>query len=309
MPTPTAASQSAPRPAARFVDLHCHSTASDGTRPPAEVVREAAAAGLSAIALTDHDTVAGCAEAAAEARKLGIDFLSGIEISAAYPRPGTMHILGYGVDPSYPALADLTRRLQAARRERNLKIVDTLRARGVAITMAEVEAAAGLGDDGRPVGVVGRPHFAKVLIDKGYCKTNGAAFAKYLGQGGSAYVDKEQFGPAQAIDLIHRSGGLASVAHPKQLQKQNDAQLAGEIKNLADAGLDALEVIHSDHRESYVDFLSDLADRFGLLKTGGSDYHGSNKPHITMGRAGIRRVPRAFYDGLVERLASLRRAG
>lgn len=301
MPTPSAP--------ARFVDLHCHSTASDGTRRPAEVVREAVDAGLSAIALTDHDTVAGCDEAAAEAEKLGIDFLPGIEISAAYPRPGTMHILGYGVDPAYPALAELTERLQAARRERNLKIVDTLRAKGVAITMAEVERAAGLGDDGKPVGVVGRPHFARVLIDKGYAKTNAGAFAKYLGQGGSAYVDKEQFTPAQAIDLIHQSGGLASVAHPKQLQKTNDAQLAGEVKDLADAGLDALEVIHSDHGESYVDQLSDLADRYGLLKTGGSDYHGSNKPHIAMGRAGLRRVPRAFYDALVDRLADRRRAG
>ncbi len=282
-------------PAPRFVDLHCHSTASDGTLPPREVVLLAKAAGLSALALTDHDTVAGVPEAAAAAAELGVDFLPGIEISASYPRPGTMHLLGYGIDPASPDLRDFTDQLQSARHERNLKIVDLLRSKGVAITFDEVKQAAG-------EGVIGRPHFAKILIDKGYCKTNAACFNKYLGQGGSAYVNKEQFTPFQAIALIHAAGGLVSLAHPKQLQKQNDAQLVGEIKDLADAGLDALEVIHSDHRESFVDHLSDVADRFGLLKTGGSDFHGSNKAHISLGKAGLRRVPREFYDKVVERL-------
>ena len=285
----------APDSPARFVDLHCHSTASDGTLPPREVVQLAAAAGLSALALTDHDTVAGVPEAAAAAAELGIDFLPGIEISASYPRPGTMHLLGYGIDPASPQLHAFTAELQASRHERNLKIVDLLRQKGIAITFDEVREVAG-------EGVIGRPHFAKILIDKGYCKTPAACFNKYLGQGGSAYVDKEQFTPFGAIALIHAAGGLVSLAHPKQLRKENDAQLVGEIKGLADAGLDALEVIHSDHRESFVAHLSDLADRFGLLKTGGSDFHGSNKAHISLGKAGIRRVPRVFYETVVERL-------
>ena len=282
-------------PPPRFVDLHCHSTASDGTLPPREVVLLAKQAGLSALALTDHDTVAGVPEAAAAAAELGVDFLPGIEISASYPRPGTMHLLGYGIDPDSPDLRDFTDQLQSSRHERNLKIVDLLRASGVAITFDEVKQVAG-------EGVIGRPHFARILIDKGYCKTNAACFNKYLGQGGSAYVDKELFTPFQAIALIHAAGGIVSLAHPKQLQKQNDAQLVGEIKDLADAGLDALEVIHSDHRESFVAHLSDVADRFGLLKTGGSDFHGSNKAHIALGKAGLRRVPREFYEKIMDRL-------
>ena len=169
----------------QFVDLHCHSTASDGTLSPREVVRLAKESNLSALALTDHDTIAGIADASDEAKKLGIDFLPGIEISCEYPNPGTMHLLGYGIDPKSKTLHEMTEKLVTGRDERNVKIVDALQKQNVAITLAEVEAVAG-GD------VVGRPHIAQILVKKGYVSSIKHAFDKYLGQTGSAYFDKER---------------------------------------------------------------------------------------------------------------------
>src|SRR5438094_6056904 len=182
-----------------FVDLHCHSTASDGTLPPREVVRLAKQSNLSALAWTDHDTVAGCADAADEANKIGIDFLCGIEISAEYPRPGTMHILGYGVDPASPHLKNLTEILIAGRDIRNPKIIAKLNDMGVAVTMKEwADEAKG--------GVMGRPHLAAVLARKGYVSSIKQAFDKYIGQGAPAYFDKERLSPGQAIQRIVAAG-------------------------------------------------------------------------------------------------------
>lgn len=284
-----------------FVDLHCHSTASDGTLAPADVVRLAQRSGLTALALTDHDTIGGVAEAAAEAKKLGLDFLPGIEISAEYPHPGTMHILGYGVDPSRPSLANLTRQLLEGRDNRNPKIIQKLNELGVAITMEEVENEAG-------GNVVGRPHIAAILMRKGYVSSIKQAFDKYLAPGGLAYFDKERLTPKQALAMILESGGLPVLAHPVQLRTTNDAQLERVVKDLKDMGLVGLEIIHSDHDSALVEKYGALADRFGLLKTGGSDFHGTNKKDIELGLANGRRVPRSFFDGLVDRLRSERKA-
>ena len=162
--------------------------------------------GLSALALTDHDTIGGIEEAAAQAALLGLDFLPGIEISCEFPR-GTMHLLGYGVDPGSTVLRDLTRRLIAARDDRNPRIIRRLNELGVAITMQELEAEAG-------DGVVGRPHIAAILVRKGYVNSIKQAFDKYLGTGAAAYFDKERILPREAFDLIHRSGGLPARLIP-----------------------------------------------------------------------------------------------
>ena len=285
-----------------FVDLHCHSTASDGTLAPAQVVALAVRNCLSALALTDHDTVAGIPEAADAAREAGLDFLAGIEISCDVPKPATMHLLGYGVDPHSPALLGMTRRLIDARNARNPRIIRKLNELGVAITMTEVEAEAG-GD------VVGRPHIAAVLVRKGYASSTRQAFDKFLGQGGAAYFDKERPSSKQAIGLVRQSGGVPVLAHPVQLRTENDAQLERIIKDLKDLGLGGLEVIHSDHDAALVEKYSRLADRYGLLKTGGSDFHGTNKSQIDLGAANDRRIPREFFDALVDRVAALRKAG
>jgi len=281
-----------------FVELHCHSTASDGTLTPTQVAELAKKSGMTALALTDHDTVAGAGEAASAAGALGIDFIAGIEISAEYPHPGTMHILGYGVDPENPKLKSLTEDLLAGRDNRNPRIVAKLNEMGVAVTMKEWE-------DEAKGAVLGRPHLAAILHRKGYVSSIKQAFDKYIGQGAPAYFDKERLTPKQAIQRIRESGGLPVLAHPIQLRTENDAQLERVVKDLVDLGMIGLEVIHSDHDAALVEKYTQLADRFGLLKTGGSDFHGTNKKDIELGNARGRRVPREFYERLVEKLQQL----
>jgi len=283
--------------ASEFVDLHCHSTASDGTRSPSDVIALAVEVGLSALALTDHDTIGGVAEASAAAQKAGIDFLAAIEISCQYPAPGTLHLLGYGVDPESESLQTLTRKLLAGRDDRNPKIIARLQELGLSITMDEINAEAG----GL---VIGRPHIAAVLLRKGYVSSIKNAFDKYLAPGGLAYVDKERLSPKRAIELVKESGGLPVLAHPFQLRTENDAQLRRIVKDLFDVGLVGIEVIHSDHDAPHVKRYTELADELGLLKTGGSDYHGRNKDSIQLGTAQGRRIPREYFDDLVSRLES-----
>ncbi len=278
-----------------FVDLHCHSTASDGTLSPAEVVRLARRCRLSGLAVTDHDTVGGIAEAEAEARASGIDFIAGIEISCQFPT-GTMHLLGYGVDPVNPALTKLTTELVGGRDDRNPKIVEKLNQLGVSVTMDEWRARAS-------GGVLGRPQLAAILVEKGYVRSIQQAFDKYLGSDGLAYFDKERLPAREALDRIRQSGGLPVLAHPRQLRTGNDAELQTAVKNLVDLGLAGIEVIHSDHDADWVCKCEELANRFGLLKTGGSDFHGTNKKDISLGVANGRRVPRAYFDALKEQLA------
>src|SRR5215207_3060046 len=209
------------------IDLHCHSTASDGTLRPAEVVRLAHESGLSGLALTDHDTVAGVAEAAREAARLGIDFLPGIEVSCAFPRPGTFHLLGYGMDLASPALRRLVRTLEAAREERAALIVRRLNELGVDVSLQEARDEAGA------MAAIGRPHLAALLVRKGYAFSNRDAFTRFLGGGGAAYVDTAPLAPEQAIALIREAGGLASLAHPFQLRRRELSQLDALVRELA----------------------------------------------------------------------------
>jgi len=277
------------------VDLHCHSTASDGTLSPREVVQLAKDSGLSALSLTDHDTIAGNAEATSAALELNLDFLPGIEISCIFPKPGLMHLLGYGVDPRSDSLTMLTRKLIEGRDGRNLEIIERLQSLNVAITLQEVEDVAG-GD------VIARPHIAQVLIKKGYVTNTKQAFDKYLAPGGLAFFDKEVFTSREAIGMIHHAGGVVVLAHPVQLKHTNSAQLEQSLKNLVDLGLDGIEVIHSDHDEAAVTQLTQFADKFNLLKTGGSDFHGARKPGVQMGIANGRKIPREWFDAIVSRV-------
>lgn len=276
-----------------FVDLHAHSTASDGTFSPEQLARHAQACGLVGFALTDHDTAAGVQAAGDEAKRLGLQFLPGVEISAQCPRPGTLHLLGYGIDPDSAAMKELSAWQVEARDRRNVKIVQRLKDLGLDVTLEEVQE--------RAQGVVGRPHIAMVLIAKGYVASKEEAFAKYLTHGGAAYVDRERLPPRQAIDLVRRAGGLTVLAHPVQLRTGNDAELRRLVKDLVDLGLAGIEVIHSDHNDALIAKYTKLADRLGLLKTGGSDFHGENK-RIPLGVARGHRIPRSFMDELMARL-------
>jgi 3',5'-nucleoside bisphosphate phosphatase len=278
--------------ASNWIDLHCHSTASDGTLAPEDVVRLGVEVGLSALALTDHDTIDGLSAAAAEAKKLGLDFIGGIEISAEFPQPGTMHLLGYGIDAQSPVLRDLTKTLLDGRDTRNPKIIAKLQSLNVSITMKEVENEAG-------GNVVGRPHIAAILVRKGYVSSIKQAFDKYLAPGGLAYFDKERLTPAIAVGKIIEAGGIPVLAHPIQLRYLNEAELERIVKDLIDLGLAGIEVMHSDHGPELVEKYTRLADRYKLLKTGGSDFHGSNKTRIQLGDANGKRIPRQFFDDLV----------
>ena len=278
-----------------MIDLHMHSTGSDGTYAPAELVRQAKAAGLTHMALTDHDTVAGLAEAREEAGRQGISFLGGLEISAEL-QPGTMHILGYGFDESSPALLDRLEYVQRARRERNPGIVQKLNDLGFALTLEEVAAKAG-------GTVVGRPHFAQVMVEKGYVASTQEAFDKYLAKGKPAYLDKVRLSPEESVAAIRGAGGVAVLAHPLQLKATDEAHLETMVERLACAGLQGMECYYRNHTEEDTARFLRLAEAYGLFATGGSDFHGTNRPRIQLGTGeGNLRVPRACWDSLMKAL-------
>jgi hypothetical protein len=255
-----------------FVDLHSHSTASDGAFAPAVVVQEAHKAGLSAIALTDHDTTAGLAEAVAEGQRLGIRVVPGVELSAVESEHET-HILGLHLGSTGPIDARLAE-LREMRRTRAAKIVELLNTNGVRITFESVlEQAAGA--------AIGRPHVARALIAEGWAADSRDAFDRYLAAGRPGFVAKEQLSMRDAIAIIHAAGGIAVVAHPGQ----NGTRERVEI--LMKDGLDGIEVRHPSHSNEDVLRLMALVEHFGLVPSGGSDWHGVPGPRTL----GVMRVP------------------
>ncbi|HWP44289.1 MAG TPA: PHP domain-containing protein, partial [Blastocatellia bacterium] len=255
------------------IDLHSHTFYSDGSASPHELVRMAAAQGARALAITDHDTVAGLREGSDAAREVGIEFIRGVEISAEYS-PGTMHILGYYIDSESQDLLSKLDELRDARDRRNPEIARRLQELGMDVSYEEVRALAGNE-------VVGRPHFARVMLEKGYVESIQDAFNRFLAKGAAAYVEKKRLSPAESIDLIHAAGGVAVLAHPYQL-KLSDEETDRMIGELAEMGLDGVEAIYSRHSEAQREMYSQMAARYGLLVTGGSDYHGSYKPDISI---------------------------
>jgi len=283
----------------RFVDLHTHSTASDGTLSPAEVVSLADEVGLAAMALTDHDTTSGLAEArAAAAVRPGLRFVPGVEVSARYTG-GTMHILGLGIDENCPALRELLASFIDARDARNPKILAKLQAMGIDVDMDDVLGAAERFDPGRRH-VIGRMHIAEAMRAKGYAQSIEDAFTRYLGDGGAAFVDKEHLEPHEVIRGIVAGGGVAVLAHPVQLNIGNSQELEDCVRRLAEAGLGGLEVYHSSHSPEQTRRYLDLARRLGLLVTGGSDFHGAAKPGVDIG---LPKVPLAAITGPLAEMA------
>ena len=281
------------------IDLHIHSTASDGTDSPSAIVHKAAEIGLDAIALTDHDTLDGLDAAEETAREKGIIFVRGCEISTETPW-GEAHFLGLWIPRSHERTAELENALEdvrAKRLSRNLSMAEKLQALGFDVSY---EAAAELAG-GR---VVGRPHFAELLCRLGVVKDRKEAFRQYLGEGCAAYEPRELMSPETAIRLLKEAGALVSMAHPRLL-RASVAELSQLLETLKPAGLDALEAYHSEHNAGDVRECVELADRFGLQLTGGSDYHGLPKPKIALGSGkGGLRVARHVYDKLMEYRAS-----
>lgn len=267
-----------------MIDLHAHTTASDGTFSPRALVELARTTGVTTLAVTDHDTVAGLSGAIATGAELGVEIIPGVEFSTSH-RPGTMHLLGYGFDPAATGLLGTLEGSRRARDERNPRIAEKLRGLGFDVTLAEVEAVAG-------GGVVGRPHFARVLMQKGVVASINEAFEKYFNRGGPAYAAAERISPADAIAAIRGAGGVAVLAHPYQLRAASDVALEEIVTTLQAAGLQGIEAYYSRHRPAQVAAYRSLAERHGLLVTGGSDFHGSVKPDIALGTGcGDLRVP------------------
>jgi 3',5'-nucleoside bisphosphate phosphatase len=279
-----------------LVDLHVHSNASDGVLAPREVVRQAAEVGLKAIALTDHDTVGGLPEALAAGKEFGVEVIPGVEISADFDA-GACHVLGYFVDPSNQALADVLLHAREGRNVRNVEILQKLADLGFPLTMEEVVG-------GSTDGTVTRAHFASAMIARRYVKSFDDAFDKYLGAGKPAYVSSVHITPAQAIEAIRGAGGLASLAHPRQL-KRGSSETEEWVERLAAAGLEAIETATPDHTATYARRYSALARRLGLLETGGTDWHGREDAGIHLGLgAGSMMIHYDLVQKIKDRLAA-----
>jgi 3',5'-nucleoside bisphosphate phosphatase len=244
------------------VDLHIHTTASDGKFTPVEIVQKARQAGLSYIAICDHDSIEGVVSAREAALKNpGITVISGTEINTDIPA-GELHILGYEYDLNNPELKQTLERLRNSRVERAQKIINKLRKMGIKIDFVRVQELAGEGS-------IGRPHIAQAMLEKGYINSFREAFMKYINRGGPAYVERDKITPAEAIQLIVRAGGLPVLAHPMTFDNFEAA-----IAELKPAGLVGMEVYYNNYSTEQIQNLLQIAEKSGLIPTGGSDYHG-----------------------------------
>jgi len=280
------------------IDLHIHSTASDGSLSPSEILNRARDLNLKAIAITDHDTVEGSRAALRSGIPPTIQFLTGVEISATPPQGftvfGSFHILGYAIQLDHPVLNDMLNKQQEARRDRNPEILKRLCGLGVNIDM---EALLAEFSDGQ----LGRPHIAQLMVRKGYVQSINEAFDKYIGKGKPAYVEKFSLDAATAIDMIQQAGGCSVLAHPSILKIQNRETFEALMISLKELGLRGLEVYYPEHTREDTDYFFDLSKRHGLLMTGGTDFHGAVNPDIEMGAGnGNFRVPYELYESLLK---------
>lgn len=277
------------------VDLHTHSSASDGSDPPARLVEKALRRSLTALALTDHDTQQGVEEAR-RAAGTALEVVPGTELSLG-DRPG-MHLLVLWLEPGEGPLQDELADLRRGRRERNNRIVETLAGLGMEITPEEVE------EEGSG-GSIGRPHIAAVLVRKGYAPDIRSAFDRWLGSGRPAYVERRRLDAGKALALARQSGAVPVLAHPHTLGIHRAEEMARLLGGLTEAGLVGLEAIYSTYRRHEREGYAHLARRFGLVPSGGSDYHGTYKPDIEVGVGhGDLYVPDSVLDGLREHAAA-----
>jgi len=279
------------------IDLHIHSTASDGSLSPLEILTQAQKLNLGAIAITDHDTIKGSKDALALGIPPSIKFLTGVEISASPPPffhcPGSLHILGYAINIDDPVLNHTLALLQDSRKNRNPLILELLNRMGVELTLEEVLNEVGEGQ-------VGRPHIASLMLKKGFVQSIGEAFDNYLAKGKPAYVDKYRIDCARAIEIILDAGGIPILAHPFLLQIKNDEVFEDLIITLSKMGLKGIEVYYPEHSPERIAHYAVLAKRHVLLITGGTDFHGSITPEIKMGSGkGNLFIPYELYEKLI----------
>jgi len=282
------------------IDLHIHTTASDGTLSPVEAINMALDLGLRAISITDHDTINGSKEAINSGIPENIKFLTGVEMSTAPPEgfaiSGSLHILGYGIDTDNIELNRELNKLQDARQNRNPQILSCLNGCGFDISIEEVKEAAGPAP-------ISRPHIAQVMLEKGFVRSLDEAFDKYLGKGKPAYVDKYRIDYTEALGLIAETGGISVLAHPGLLNLENSAQFDEIIRILKSKGLTGIETYYSRHTAEQTATYLAAARRLGLLVTGGSDFHGALTPDIRMGSGlGDLSVPYELYEHIMKNI-------
>lgn len=274
----------------RYVDLHVHSNASDGTLTPSEVVHLALQKNLAAIALSDHDTVKGVPEAISAAEGTTLEVVPATELSCYY-RNVEIHVLGLFVDYKDADFQAKLEELEQERMQRNLDMIALFQRDNISITLEELQA-------GNPRSVITRAHFARVLIEKGYCKDKNAAFDRYVGVGCPYYLPKPQITPELSLPLITKAGGIPILAHP-MLYKLGYRQVEELIQYLIPLGLKGIEAYHSSNNISQSDKLRSLALKYHLVVSGGSDFHGANKPDIELGtgRGGLR-ITESILDAI-----------
>ena len=281
-----------------MVDLHTHSTASDGTFTPSELVAEAARAGIGVLALTDHDTVAGVTEAQAAGSQHGVQIVPGIEISVAW-QPGELHLLGFGVDAESDALISLMRYAQEKRLERNRKMIEQFNKEGIIIDTEQLSLIAG-------GTVIGRPHFAQYLVRIRKVKSVQEAFQKYLAKGRPFYIEKECLPLTEAIKAVKTAHGIPVLAHPMSLYL-SWAKLPDAIAQFKEQGLMGIEAWHSGARYGECIRLQSLAQELNLIVTAGSDFHGANRKDVHLGRtaSNIPIADRFYTENLLPALTAL----
>ncbi len=257
-----------------MIDLHAHTSASDGTYSPNELVTLAKSEGIEAIAITDHDTIEGVPEALEAGEKVGLEVIPGVEISLDH-QPGSMHVLGLFLDIKNKKLIEYLTVLQASRSSRNPKIIEKLNELGLAISMEDVQKISGGGQ-------VGRPHIAAALLKDGYVSSNQQAFDKYLKKGAIAYFERSRLTREETVDMIHGAGGLVILAHPNTLGV-NGSSFSYLMSELKEVGFDGLEVFYNSHSQTDEDRLMKIVDKNGFIISGGTDFHGQNKPSIKLG--------------------------
>ena len=277
----------------KHIDLHTHSLKSDGSMTPAEVVREAKKAGLSAIALTDHDTVDGLPEAIAEGKKIGVEVIPAIEFSVQSKTE--THILGYFIDYNNPDLKRTLKEVVDLRIKRNHVTAKRLNELGFDITLEEVRALA-------PNNFVGRAHFARVLMDEGYTQSVKEGFDKYMSVGKYAYCEKQRLSARDAVELIAKCGGISFLAHP-HLTKLPDDELKEFLIELKGFGLCGLEGYYTDYTPEMQEKYQALASELGLMISGGTDFHAAMKPHISIGTGlGNMKIPYSVLEEMKKKV-------
>jgi predicted metal-dependent phosphoesterase TrpH len=278
-----------------MIDLHTHSTFSDGSLTPEQLVERAKNLGVTALALTDHDSTSGIPRFMTACRAAQLTGIPGVEISVEVQH-GTLHMLGYFVEAGDPGLEAMLVKIRGGRELRNREILDKLNKLGLALTWEEVAAFAG--ED-----VVGRPHFAQAMIARGYVTDKDKAFERYLSKGKPAYTDRFRLFPAESMQAIAKAGGLPVLSHPFTLELSKQA-LRAQVKELKALGLVGIEVYYSEHDQEQVREYLALAKEFDLVATGGSDFHGDQNPAVELGSGfGTLVVPEACLDQLRQRRA------